>query len=221
MDISKYTEIDNTQERIYALANCIEQTLLARGYIIHRKEAVTTNSIYIKVDYGVGGSIRISDHKGKSSLKYRFNLEAVNETGSIYTSTTDYGVRYFYSYAKLEEFIIDIIKFREYRVTKYNRTCGYAKIVEKEKKKAIEETGFWHGAYEIQLSNSNRIKVWLRHNKLEENMMDSIVEVVRERNERLDGILQKTKGGWKGLPKKHLDLIIVRYKELLDNIEEQ
>lgn len=37
-------------------------------------ESYTTNSIYIKMDYGVLNSIRISDHHGKKHLAYRYEI---------------------------------------------------------------------------------------------------------------------------------------------------
>lgn len=44
--------------------------------VIHRYDAYSTNSIYLKFDYGVANSLRISDHPGKRHLRYRFNLMA-------------------------------------------------------------------------------------------------------------------------------------------------
>lgn len=216
--IERFNSIEHMEERIYAIANCIEQTLLARGCIVHRKKAVTTTSVYIKVDYGLGGSIRISDHRGKQHLKYRFNVEADNDSGGMYTYVSPYGERYFYSYTKLETLLGEIIAFREERISKYNKTSGYGRIMEKEKRRIDFTKGFWNGAYEVKLSNSNRIKVWLKRNGLEESMMDNIVQFTREHNDRLNAILDNNKDGWKGLPYKHLNLIMVRYKELLDEL---
>ena len=47
---------------------------LAGKVVIHRYDAYSTNSVYLKFDYGVGNSLRISDHKGKKHLAYRFNI---------------------------------------------------------------------------------------------------------------------------------------------------
>lgn len=33
--------------------------------VIHRLDAYSTNSIYLKFDYGIVNSLRISDHEGK------------------------------------------------------------------------------------------------------------------------------------------------------------
>ena len=46
------------------------ELLLEKGFIVQRYDSVTTNSIYLKLDYGMCNSIRISDHKGKKHLSY-------------------------------------------------------------------------------------------------------------------------------------------------------
>ena len=42
--------------------------------VIHRLDAYSTNSIYLKFDYGIVNSLRISDHEGKKHLSYRYNI---------------------------------------------------------------------------------------------------------------------------------------------------
>lgn len=42
--------------------------------LIHRYDAYSTNSVYLKFDYGVANSLRIADHAGKEYLSYRFNI---------------------------------------------------------------------------------------------------------------------------------------------------
>lgn len=52
---------------------------LAGKVLIHRYDAYSTNSVYLKFDYGVANSLRIADHAGKKHLAYRFNIR---NTGS-------------------------------------------------------------------------------------------------------------------------------------------
>ena len=52
------------------------ELLLEKGFIVQRYDSVTTNSIYLKLDYGMCNSIRISDHKGKKHLSYMYNLRS-------------------------------------------------------------------------------------------------------------------------------------------------
>ena len=64
----------NNKDELIAIAAKLQLKLLELGFVVHRLDAYTTNSIYLKLDYGVANSIRISDHKGKSNLNYKFNV---------------------------------------------------------------------------------------------------------------------------------------------------
>lgn len=55
-------------------ADEIQEKLLDMGFTVHRLDSFTTNSVYLKVDCGVCHSIRVSDHRGKKHLKYRYNI---------------------------------------------------------------------------------------------------------------------------------------------------
>lgn len=48
------------------ICNKIIDFLLDNGFSVLRYDAYSTNSIYLKLDYGVCYSIRISDHPGKA-----------------------------------------------------------------------------------------------------------------------------------------------------------
>ena len=56
------------------IADSLIHTLSQAGFTIQRYDASTTDSIYLKLDYGVGNSIRISNHTGKKHLNYRYNI---------------------------------------------------------------------------------------------------------------------------------------------------
>ena len=63
---------------------------LAGKVLIHRYDAYSTNSVYLKFDYGVANSLRIADHAGKEHLAY-------GEPEKIPLSN-DYGVSMFFDY---------------------------------------------------------------------------------------------------------------------------
>ena len=44
------------------------------GIVVHVYRAKTSSTIYLKFDWGVAHSLRISDHKGIEKYHYRFNL---------------------------------------------------------------------------------------------------------------------------------------------------
>lgn len=58
-----------------AVVYTIINTLKRHGIVIQRYDDVTTNSLYLKLDYGVLKSIRISDHDSKDPLHCLYNLQ--------------------------------------------------------------------------------------------------------------------------------------------------
>src|SRR5699024_7806525 len=63
-------------EEIKEIVDYIIKKLKKDDFIIQRYDSITTNKIYLKLYYGVSKNIRISDHKGKKHLKYKFNVNA-------------------------------------------------------------------------------------------------------------------------------------------------
>ena len=56
------------------IVNILIPKLLDMDFIVHRYDAYSTSSIYLKLDYGVACGIRIADHPGKKKYHYRFNI---------------------------------------------------------------------------------------------------------------------------------------------------
>lgn len=115
--------------------------------IIHRYDSYSTNSIYLKFDYGVANSLRISDHDGKRHLKYRFNiLESMGKKSSKITRTRQGFEMVFYSPAMINACCRDILAAKKDRVERYR---DYYALVEQEKEKVSQpqpRKGFWSGA---------------------------------------------------------------------------
>ena len=59
---------------IQSIADSLIHTLSQAGFTIQRYDASTTDSIYLTLDYGVGKSIRFSNHTGMKHLNYRYNI---------------------------------------------------------------------------------------------------------------------------------------------------
>ena len=55
----------NSNESLIKVAEDIQILLKKNGFTIHRYNSYSSNSIYLKVDFGLAGSIRISDHVGR------------------------------------------------------------------------------------------------------------------------------------------------------------
>lgn len=112
--------------------------------IIHRYDSFSTNSIYLKFDYGVANSLRISDHDGKRHLKYRFNiLESMGKKQNKETRTRQGFEMVFYSPAMINACCRDILAAKRDRVERYR---DYDAIIERAKAEATPDKGFWHAA---------------------------------------------------------------------------
>lgn len=70
-----------SRKRGDAAARQISRSLIERGCTVHRYDAISTSSIYLKVDWGAGLSIRIADHDGYKHLNYRFNVDTSRDSG--------------------------------------------------------------------------------------------------------------------------------------------
>lgn len=62
------------RESYYLMMLFIAEHFASRGYVVHYMQSASTSSCYLKFDYGAGHSLRISDHKGKDTFDFRFNL---------------------------------------------------------------------------------------------------------------------------------------------------
>lgn len=114
---------------------------LAGRVLIHRYDAFSTNSVYLKFDYGLGNSLRISDHGGKDYLAYRFNIiidlkEPKNDLSGKYP-------RNYYPPDMVDQAIEDILAGVEARREKYQ---DYDQAMKTTKARAKHERGFWEQA---------------------------------------------------------------------------
>ena len=99
------------------VAKLLTKELLKLKFTVHRYNAYSTNSIYLKLDYGISCGIRIADHPGKKKYHYRFNVikdykgDRVTTFGSL--------ISYFYSFNELNKVIEAVKQERENKVSKY------------------------------------------------------------------------------------------------------
>lgn len=119
---------------------------LAGKVIIHRYEAYSTNSIYLKFDYGVANSLRISDHPGKKHLNYRYNIETDMSEFSVKNGGDGYA-KYYYPVEYVDFAIKDILEGKKARMSNYK---DYDRAVEVAKMRIQHEKGFWQQAKEVK-----------------------------------------------------------------------
>ena len=113
-------------------ADEIQEKLLDMGFTVHRLDSFTTNSVYLKVDCGVCHSIRVSDHRGKKHLKYRYNIGSYVRK---FRSVHDMHRRYYFTVHQ-----IDVLGGRK----------AYKEQVQRfrERGEAMTE-GFWTKCWEV------------------------------------------------------------------------
>lgn len=125
------------------LVNELIRKLKSAGISILRYDAYSTNSIYLKLDFGVCNSIRISDHKGKKHLKYRYNL--IQGLDQSYKDMDKF-IRYYYADKDLFYMIDRIISDRDSKLAKYGYK-NYVKYMEENKRNHKDDkNGFWSQA---------------------------------------------------------------------------
>lgn len=132
------------------IASYITTKLLEQGFIVHRYDSYTTISIYLKLDYGLMHSIRISDHKGKKHLSYKYNIEKGLNVAKWFKDNNGFW-RYKCPATKKEiDKLIDmIVEDKFFKVISYKGT--YNQVMEEYKNKSANEKGFWQQAREITL----------------------------------------------------------------------
>ena len=134
-------------KNIPKIADSVIEKLKNEGFVIQRYDSYTTNSVYLKLDYGVANSIRISDHKGKKHLQYRYNL--LSTVNGIHRHKSPQGLgRYYYSFDAVEVMFQDIIEARVLKMLQ----CGteqYAKYMETNKLNGQYQLGFWAKCVEV------------------------------------------------------------------------
>ena len=200
--------------KIKEIADYVQTKLASKGYIIHRYDAFSTDSIYLKVDYGVGGSIRIADHLGKKHLNYRFNISIDEGSEGVRIIKGKVCDRRFYSADSVEMLVSDICQFRDERVQRYGGIQRYLYIAERTRADNKGSKVFWENAREIKISRARLVNNWLSKNGIKYKRMTEIVERVKAQNTKLDKLIKDNGNIWEGLPDNHLDLILIRYAEM-------
>ena len=112
------------------MAKILIKELSELGFTIHRYNAITTSSIYLKLDYGICCGIRISNHSGKKKYHYRFNIvKGYNGDKVTYSKNL---ISYFYTFEQISQLIEDVIREKTMKLQKYGLN-NYKKYMEIEK----------------------------------------------------------------------------------------
>lgn len=145
---------------IIQCANKIEEMLRSKGFVIQRYNAYSTQSIYMKLDYGVCNTIRISDHPGKQHLQYRYNLIFGGENNII----EDKYIRYYFNENSVKDLLMQILFDKEAKLQKYGKE-KYRSFMVKNMTEHQDDKGFWRDAKlvtddPVDSFNTNSIQAW-------------------------------------------------------------
>lgn len=113
--------------------------LLQAGVTVQRYDAYSTDSIYLKLDYGVCNSIRIGGHPGKGYLKYRYNI------GGYIKKFKEKNNMVFYPSDKSKNLVRRILKDREIKIQRYGKE-QYRHYMKKNLDENKNHKGFWKQA---------------------------------------------------------------------------
>lgn len=136
----------NTFKQINDAALELIRILHAKGVIIQRYDAASTNSVYLKFDYGTANSIRISDHEGKTHLKYRYNL-MTEETEA--RCEMDKYQRHYWPIGQVKECAELILKERQAKIDRFGLD-KYKSFMEQNQADHANDRGFWSDAWLVQ-----------------------------------------------------------------------
>lgn len=116
------------------VADYLIQHLLNIGLVVHRYNAYSTSSIYLKLDYGLACGIRIADHPGKKKYSYRFNV--IKDYIGDKVILKDGLICRFYDFNELDS-VLDAVKIeKQDKISKYGLD-NYKIYMEKESKSEL------------------------------------------------------------------------------------
>lgn len=114
------------------IVNILIPKLLDMDFIVHRYDAYSTSSIYLKLDYGIACGIRIADHPGKKKYSYRFNI--IKDFNGDKVILKDGLICRFYDFTELEKVLKDVQEEKKKKLCRYgiNNYNSYMKREQKE-----------------------------------------------------------------------------------------
>lgn len=134
--------------KLLEIANYVEKYLLLKNFIIHRYDSYSTESIYIKLDYGACNSIRISDHIGYEHLSYKYEInKRFTKSGWRRDSKGFWRYECKATAQDINNLLKMICNDRCYKRSFYD----YEQLIENHKKESKCSNGFWKKCKEVKL----------------------------------------------------------------------
>lgn len=146
-------EINNINYLEHSLADIATDIIkFAKSNDIHvlRYDSKSSNSIYLKFDYGMAGSLRLSDTQSTNDLRHTFNLLSCIDKpykDSCFNEDKN-STMFYYPISMTQNVMIDIVRFKEFRKSKYGPQ-KYKALFDKYKENREEKIGFWKKASQV------------------------------------------------------------------------
>mgnify|MGYP004684540503 CR=1 FL=1 len=139
IDKKKVSKVESSLERLI-------QGLKEKKIHLLRWDDPKTHTIYLKMDWGVLSTIRISDQVASGKYTYKYNVILGAKKGAV---KQENGItREYYTLREMKALISSIEIEREEKIHKYGR-ANYQKYMLANKQKAKSQKGFFEGAKEI------------------------------------------------------------------------
>lgn len=138
----------SSRDEIQLTASRVVARLKAEGVHVMRLDAKTSNSVYLKLDRGLAGTIRISDHPCQSGRMFRYSL-IKSLTGNNRHVTVRNGKRFDeYPLGRYEDAVTYILAERKERILRRSAE-GYMLAMDDEIRLNAGSPGFWTRAQEV------------------------------------------------------------------------
>lgn len=134
--------MESNTEKIKRIADYVIAALLAKGVIIQRYDAYSTNSVYLKFDCGLANSLRIGDHGGKKHLNYMFKVDINHKGGCLIEKVKFTQYTYGANKKQLDKLVKHILDHRERRIVSYFHDDIYKDAMEAAYNKGKTQVGF-------------------------------------------------------------------------------
>lgn len=130
------------------VANNLVNYFKKKGYVVHFYSSFTSSSHYIKLDYGLAHTIRISDHHGKKHLLYRYNL--LKNIKKKQVKRIKKGVvREYYPISDCETLIKNIERDKNRMLIQYGPESYRSSMLQRKKESEKHSNRFWNKAVKI------------------------------------------------------------------------
>lgn len=149
--VGELQDVSNSECNLSEIADKLIKFVKAKGIHVLRYDSKSSKSIYLKFDYGMAGSLRLSDTPSTNELRYTFNILSSIDKPYIesYVNDNKYAYSmYFYPVRMAQNVMVDVVRYKEYRQAKYGEV-KYKKLLEGYKSNRDEKIGFWKKAYEV------------------------------------------------------------------------